>query len=289
MRRALALALFCAAMMLGSEAADGSPACAFYGLQPTSGQAVLKAAGWQCTQNATTLAWTGTDPCRWPKASGVVCNGGSTVTGIVLDCKKLTGTLGGRLGDSLALYTSLASLAIENCGLKGPIPAVFSRKTTLPSLTNLDLSNNTLSGSLPQYMGQGGSMDSLSNLDLSYNKFTGELPARWASGGFFVNLATLNLRNNNGLTGTVPASWGQTSASWPATCAINIGSTGIKGPLSQLMNSGNFRIFANVGPGFICGKLPKLMADPGTDGGVYPSWRFPNSSPANKYTKLPAC
>lgn len=28
----------------------------------------------------------------------------------VLDCKKLTGTLGGRLGDSLALYTSLASL-----------------------------------------------------------------------------------------------------------------------------------------------------------------------------------
>lgn len=33
------------------------------------------------------------------------------------------------------------------------------------------------------------------------------------------------------------------------------------------MNSGNFRIFANVGPGFICGKLPKAMADPGTDGG----------------------
>ncbi|KAL4427436.1 hypothetical protein ABPG77_000725 [Micractinium sp. CCAP 211/92] len=274
---------------MGSEAADGSAACAFYGLQPSTGQDVLKAAGWQCTQNPSTLAWTGTDPCSWGKASGIVCNGGHTVSAINLDCTKLTGTLGGKLGDSLPLYTCLSSLAIKNCGLTGPLPAVFSRKNTLMSLSSLVLSNNTLSGSLPQYMGQGGSMDSLNNLDLSYNKFVGGLPARWASKGFFVNLFTLNLRNNNGLYGSVPPSWGQTSASWPATCAINIGSTGIKGPLSPLMNSGNFRIFANVGPGFICGKLPKAMADPGTDGGVYPSWRFPNASRATKYTTLPAC
>lgn len=43
-----------------------------------------------------------------------------------------------------------ACSAIKNCGLTGPIPAVFSRKTTLPSLTSLVLSNNTLSGGLPQ-------------------------------------------------------------------------------------------------------------------------------------------
>lgn len=61
----------------------------------------------------------------------------------------------------------------------------------------------------------------------------GGLPARWASKGFFVNLFTLNLRNNNGLYGSVPPSWGQTSASWPATCAINIGSTGIKGGVGR--------------------------------------------------------
>ncbi|KAL4447401.1 hypothetical protein ABPG75_004620 [Micractinium tetrahymenae] len=276
-------------MMLGSEAADGNAACAFYGLQPRSGQPVLKAAGWQCKQDPATLAWTGTDPCSWGKASGMVCGGGVTLSAINLDCKILTGTLGGKLGNSLASYTSLASLTIKNCGLTGPIPPAFSQKTTLMSLTSLDLSNNTLSGGLPQYMGQGGSMDSLVNLDLSYNKFTGSLPSKWATGGFFVNLATMNLRNNNALTGTVPVNWGQTSASWPATCAINIGSTGIKGPLSPLMDSGNFRIFANTGKDFICGPLPKAMADPGTDGGVYPSWRFPIANRAYKYTKLPAC
>ncbi len=58
----------------------GSAACAFYGLQPSTGQDVLKAAGWQCTQNPSTLAWTGTDPCSWGKASGIVCNGGHTVS-----------------------------------------------------------------------------------------------------------------------------------------------------------------------------------------------------------------
>lgn len=64
---------------------------------------------------------------------------------------------------------------------------------------------------------------------------------------------------------------------------------GPAGPLSQLMNSGNFRIFANVGPGFICGKLPKLMADPGTDGGACAAPPACSPCAANRVSRDASC
>lgn len=233
----------------------------------------------------------GSNPCRWGAASGVECDGGVTVSSIVLFCGSMGGQLGGTLTGSLVDYVSLSYLVMSGCGLKGSLPARFTANNAFPSLRKLDLSNNRLSGPLPVLLGRPGNVKSLYVLDLAANSFSGTLPGQWAKNAYFPNLKLLSLNNNPQLNGIVPPAWGKINTSWPANIKINVCSTKVRGPLSSTMNGGSVQIFAQLSPQKLCNRLPATFAGAGYQAGVYPCSVWPTASASNKYRQadMPAC
>lgn len=82
-----------------------------FGTQTIDGQAALKARGWNCWEVPDAGYYDGTDPCAWGPASGVTCDGGQTVSALVVDCFQWGNLqLGGILSPALADYVSVNTL-----------------------------------------------------------------------------------------------------------------------------------------------------------------------------------
>lgn len=77
-------------------------------------------------------------------------------------------------GEKVAKMTNLKSLTINNCGIRGTIPAEIFASA---NLNNLSLNNNKLTGSIPAEI---GNCPKLNIVRLSYNQLTGIVPEELA-------------------------------------------------------------------------------------------------------------
>ncbi|KAH0704909.1 hypothetical protein KY290_009626 [Solanum tuberosum] len=98
------------------------------------------------------------------------------------------------LPESLGYLTSLHSLSLKNCSLRGPIPQSLSNLT---HILDLDLSDNSLNGTIPSGM---FSLPSLSRLVLSNNHFSGQFEDFNSNSLIWIDLS------NNQLQGHLPKS-----------------------------------------------------------------------------------
>ncbi|KAF8027692.1 hypothetical protein BT93_E0569 [Corymbia citriodora subsp. variegata] len=100
-----------------------------------------------------------------------------------------------RLPDSIGNLRKLSMLDLHNCSLSGSIPTSMEN---LSELTYLDLSSNNLTGSLPSY----GASRNLTQIYLFDNALTGQITSvGWED---LLNLEYLYLRNNS-LEGDIPS------------------------------------------------------------------------------------
>lgn len=96
---------------------------------------------------------------------------------------------------SLHNLTSLRSLGISQCGLRGSLPAL----PLPPLLEEMWLNENSLTGAVP--WDAWGLPDRLASLDVSHNRLSGPLPTGTALPDSMIIFAV----SNNELTGTLPA------------------------------------------------------------------------------------
>ncbi|XP_021856913.1 protein STRUBBELIG-RECEPTOR FAMILY 3 isoform X2 [Spinacia oleracea] len=125
------------------------------------------------------------DPCgdAW---QGVLCD-----TSNIISISLVGADLGGELGDSIGLFTSIQSIDLSNNHIGGSVPS------SLPaSLVTFLISDNNLTGSIPSTI---STLPALTTLDLAHNGFSGELPPSMES---LSSLVSLHLQDNQ-LSGTL--------------------------------------------------------------------------------------
>ncbi len=141
------------------------------------------------------------DSTNWLGAPGTECNWYGVncditenyVTGLIVCCNKLTGSIPPELGN----LSSLAELALHTNQLKGNIPSELGN---LSNLTELVLYTNQLEGNIPAELGK---LFNLKELILNNNYLTGSIPPEL---GNLSNLRELHLSQNH-LT-SIPAELG---------------------------------------------------------------------------------
>ncbi|KAL6970046.1 mitogen activated protein kinase [Sarracenia purpurea var. burkii] len=174
----------------------------------------------QSLNSPSSLAWTGSDPCKW---QNVGCSSDKRVIRIQIGNQNLEGSL----PPSLANLTALQRLEVMSNQLTGPLPSLAG----LSSLQFLLLSNNNFSSIPPDFF---LGMTSLQAVYLDYNPFsawslpeslqnasslqafsanaaniTGQIPD-FFGGDTFAGLTILHLAFNN-LVGGLPASFAGSS------------------------------------------------------------------------------
>jgi len=176
--------------------------------------------------------WLDGPPCnatgnRW---FGLICDGDSFVTQILMYSNHLTGTLASELGDlskltqlwlptpdtshrphprdlagnflsgtlpsQLGRLTVLTDLVLNGNSLSGTLPSSIGAWARLRSLV---LNNNTLSGVLPTQLGQ---LRSITYLGVNANRFKGYLPTQV---GQLAAVTELDADSNLHLSGTIPS------------------------------------------------------------------------------------
>lgn len=194
--------------------------CDFYANQPILSQKILKGKGWRCTQRADG-SWGGEDPCTWPKRSGIVCDGGQTVTAIKINCEASGGT---RPAGAHALQPAGMQEARVRAAAAGAEPAAQLARPTLAaqawkrtlggllspfladykSVTQMQIRGCGLTGSVPLSLYYRREFSSMQTLDLSGNRLTGQLPAvlEWGAS----SLRVINLSGNL-FSGPLPERW----------------------------------------------------------------------------------
>ncbi|GLJ27499.1 hypothetical protein SUGI_0539510 [Cryptomeria japonica] len=102
--------------------------------------------------------------------------------------------------------SSLVSLDLSSCGLKGSISSDFLHRS---SMSNIQLSlNSYLGGVIPHSF---ANFSTLQTLALSWNNFTGDLPPFGSASGIVFPLWSIDLSHNN-LKGGIPSSFGRLSS-----------------------------------------------------------------------------
>lgn len=120
---------------------------------------------------------------------------------------------------------TLTKLQISGSKAQGSLPAEWGQ---WPALTFLDLSGNELTGTLPA---SWKAMKSVRTLNIANNLLQGTLPSVWGYGGI-ARASELHIDGNQGLTGTIPATWSMFKG------AIYASNTGLAGCLpDKLMTS----------------------------------------------------
>uniref|UniRef100_A0A803MZ23 Protein kinase domain-containing protein n=1 Tax=Chenopodium quinoa TaxID=63459 RepID=A0A803MZ23_CHEQI len=134
----------------------------------------------------------------WVAAAGDPC--GDAWQGVQCDASNINSInlvgadLGGELGDSIGLFTSIKSIDLSNNHIGGSVPS------SLPaSLVTFLLSSNNLTGSIPSTI---SALPALATLKLNANHLTGELPDGFQSPSA---LTSIDLGQNS-LSGELPPS-----------------------------------------------------------------------------------
>lgn len=127
--------------------------------------------------------------CYW---SGIKCNSGGLVEGIML----YNGAVSGTIPSELGMLSQLTSFNMEYNKISGNIP---SHLGMLSQLRTFDMSYNQLSGQIPSELGK---LDQLVDLTLSHNNLSGVIPIELENLG---RAGThVRLGNNKGFTGCDP-------------------------------------------------------------------------------------
>uniref|UniRef100_A0A803N1L5 Protein kinase domain-containing protein n=1 Tax=Chenopodium quinoa TaxID=63459 RepID=A0A803N1L5_CHEQI len=134
----------------------------------------------------------------WVAAAGDPC--GDAWQGVQCDASNINSIslvgadLGGELGDSIGLFTSIKSIDLSNNHIGGSVPS------SLPaSLVTFLLSSNNLTGKIPSTI---SALPALATLKLNANHLTGELPDGFQSPSA---LTSIDLGQNS-LSGELPPS-----------------------------------------------------------------------------------
>lgn len=182
---------------------------------------------------ASTLQWTGNDPCGGSGWTGVKCDSSSP--------------------------QRVTSIELSGLGLAGELPPDIG---LLTALLTLDLSYNNLTGSIPSQIGQLTHLDALI---LQFNFFNGKIPTEI---GQLKNLSTLSL-NGNFLTGGIPNEIGLLEKLYWLDLAQNQlqgplpyssdGNSIVQVGLDNLTNAGHFHLNNNS----FSGPIPDSMCHSG--------------------------
>ena len=156
----------------------------------------------------------GRDDRRLKNWYGISATPDDIVTHIDLKNNGLTGTLPRELG----LLEHLNTVGLYGNEIGGTIPPEIG---DLPEVTILALGENRFEGEIPPEL---GNMPELSILILNDNRLTGEIPAELGNAS---KLFLFSLYDNDGITGTIPESFGGLGK----LRFLEIYNTGMSGPL----------------------------------------------------------
>eukprot|EP00850_Spirogloea_muscicola_P003976 SM000016S01964 [mRNA] locus=s16:925125:939965:- [translate_table: standard] len=172
--------------------------------------------------------------------TGLGCDSFGHVT--TLDLSSLYNAGGRPFPMTLANFTTLQQLYLEDSSLQGPIPAFVT--STLLLLTSLYLNSNQLTGPIPADV---GNLDLLSNLDVSDNLLTGALPATLTG---CISLSSLSVASNV-LSGPVPAF----VAAFGNYTYVYMNDNEFTGQIPDALLAPDFPIYINLDSNYLTGPL----------------------------------
>ena len=121
------------------------------------------------------------------------------------------------------VLSQLRTFAAYRVPLSGSVPNMFGTMATNLEVLALGLSDNVWTGTLPDSY---GNLTALKQLSLSHlNGITGTLPASWGYG--MTNLESLDMFGNPQLSGSIPSSWGEMTS----MATLRLGQTNISGTI----------------------------------------------------------
>ena len=156
--------------------------------------------------------------------SGSCCNASGIVRHLILEENNLVGTI----PPAFYTLTSLNSLILPDNGLDGSISSSIGQ---LSQLRLLVLARNALEGTLPHSL---SSLLNLQSLYLSINAIAGSLPVSLS----LLPLHTLDVSQNN-LDGSLPLAWGVSTTPLANLSCLLLGGNGLSGTIPT--SYGNFR------------------------------------------------
>jgi hypothetical protein len=119
--------------------------------------------------------------------------------------------------------SNLKTLAAYRVPLSGSLPSILGLMATKLEILALGLSDNVWTGTLPESYSSFTSLKILSFAHL--NGITGTLPSSWGTN--MTNLESIDLFGNPELTGPIPSSWGQMTN----LATLRLAQTGITGTI----------------------------------------------------------
>ncbi|KAL4441802.1 hypothetical protein ABPG77_003718 [Micractinium sp. CCAP 211/92] len=135
----------------------------------------------------------------------------------------------------LGIFPRLQVMGLAANNWTGTLPSQWAGANAFPKLQQLTITNHEelpydrrISGTIPASWTAPGAFPSLSGIDLSYGALTGTLPASWGNSSL-PNLVILSVRNNR-MSGTLPQVWGG-SGIFKNLKTLSLQNNSLSGPL----------------------------------------------------------
>ncbi len=159
---------------------------------------------------------------HWPKIEEIDISE-TKISGTIPDQFNTLNEYSGDSSNNTGVLSQLRTFAAYRVPLSGSVPNMFGTMATNLEVLALGLSDNVWTGTLPDSY---GNLTALKHLSLSHlNGITGTLPESWGYG--MTNLESLDMFGNPQLSGSIPSSWGDMTS----MATLRLGQTNISGTI----------------------------------------------------------